>query len=141
MNIAERYAPLLGRLLIAQLFLVSGFNKITGFSGTADFMAGAGMPMAAVLLVGAIVLEILGGASVLLGYRAKLGALALIVFTVPATLIFHNYWALEGAEAYTQMLMFTKNVAIVGGLLVIAGLGSGPLSLDSAGKANSPQAA
>jgi len=82
-------------------------------------------------LAGAIIFEVLGGLSVLLGFKARLGAIALIIFTIPAALIFHNFWAFEGMEQQTQMIMFMKNLAIIGGLLLITSFGSGPLSIDN----------
>ena len=82
-------------------------------------------------LLGAIVFEVGGGLSVILGYRARWGALALIVFTVPATLIFHNFWALEGMDQQINMIMFMKNLSMIGGLSLVAAYGAGPVSLDA----------
>ncbi|MBV1906161.1 MAG: DoxX family protein [Pseudomonadales bacterium] len=127
----NRFIPLIGRTLIAFIFIMSGVNKIGGWEQTAGYMASKGMPAAFIFLAGAVIFEILGGLSVLLGYKAKLGALALILFTVPASIIFHNFWAFEGMQQQTQMIMFMKNLAIIGGLLLVTGFGSGPLSMDN----------
>jgi len=92
-------------------------------------MAKMGMPMADLLLVGAIVCEFGGAIMVLLGWNACLGALLLIVFTVPATLIFHNFWAVDPAQYQNQFNHFMKNLAIIGGLAYVMAAGSGPYSL------------
>ncbi len=127
----DAYATLAGRILLAAIFVISGFSKITGFEGTVGYMEAYGMPMAQVFLVGAIVLELGGGLMVLLGWKARLGALALIVFTIPTTLIFHQFWGLEDAgQAMTQQIMFMKNLSMIGGLLILYVHGAGALSLD-----------
>lgn len=127
----NRYLPLLGRIFISFIFIMSGLNKIGGWEQTAAYMASKGMPAVPLFLAAAIVFELLGGLSVLLGFKARLGALALIVFTVPATIIFHNFWTLTGMEQQMQMIMFMKNIAIMGGLLFVVSFGSGALSLDN----------
>jgi putative oxidoreductase len=130
MNQGNRFVPLLGRILLALIFLISGLGKIFDWQGTAGYMASKGMPLIPFFLLGAIVLELVGGLAVLLGFKARIGALLLIVFLIPATLIFHNFWTLTGMERQIQMIMFLKNLAIMGGLLLVVGLGPGPLSLD-----------
>ncbi|UCD57100.1 MAG: DoxX family protein [Candidatus Hydrogenedentota bacterium] len=122
----KNFVPLSARVLISQIFLASGWGKIMDPSGTQHYMAAHGMPLTALFLVGAIVLELGGGLSVLLGYKARWGAVALIVFLIPTTLIFHTAFAER-----LQQIMFMKNSAILGGLLMVACFGSGPLSLDA----------
>ncbi len=134
MSAIERYIPLGGRALLALIFLLSGFGKVTGFAGTVGYMEAYGMPMASFLLVGAIIFELGGGLSLLLGFKARLGALALIIFTIPATLIFHAFWSVPAEAAMAEQINFLKNIAIIGGLLMVVAYGSGPLSLDK-GKA------
>jgi putative oxidoreductase len=131
MEPAKRWAPLIGRILLSLIFVMSGLQKITAWDQTAGYMAAKHMPVVPLFLTGAIALEVLGGLSVLTGFRARLGALALIVFLIPTTLIFHNFWAYTGQEQQMQMINFMKNLAILGGLFVVAGLGAGGLSLDS----------
>ena len=121
----QRYLPLIGRILIALIFLLSAFGKITDFSGTQQYMASAGMPATGLLLVAAIAFELFGALSVLLGFRARWGAIALIVFLIPATLIFHTDFADQN-----QMIHFMKNLSIMGGLLFVVAHGSGAFSLD-----------
>ena len=130
-ELVQRFGPLAGRVLMALIFLNSGVGKIGGFSATAGFMAGKGMPMAEVLLVGAIVFELAGAIMLILGWRVHWGALLLIAFTVPATLAFHNFWVVDAAQVQNQLNHFMKNVAIVGGLLYVMAFGAGPLSLDN----------
>lgn len=134
-QILNRYQPwglLAGRILLAYIFVLSGYGKITGFAGTAGFMAKYGMPMIEFFLVCAILLELVGSLMLVLGWKARWGALALIVFTVPTTLIFHAYWAVPPEQAYGQMIQFQKNLAILGGLLYVLFAGAGRLSLDKA---------
>jgi putative oxidoreductase len=125
------WAPLLGRICLSAIFLLSGFNKIANWEQTAGYMQSKEMPLVPLFLAGAIVLEVVGGLSVLLGYKARIGALLLLVFLIPATLIFHNFWALTGQEQQLQMIQFLKNVAIAGGLLLMLGFGAGPVSFDN----------
>lgn len=130
-EMVRQYGPLVGRILMALIFLKSGFGKITGFAGTAGFMASKGMPFAEVLLAGALVFELAGAIMLVLGWRVHWGALLLIVFMIPATLMFHNFWAVDAAQYQNQLNHFLKNVAMVGGLLYVMAFGAGPLSLDS----------
>jgi len=130
-NLAKAYGPLVGRIMIAPLFLLSGFHKITGFSAVAGMMATSGMPFAEVLLVGSIVFELGGGLMVLVGWHARWGALLLAVFTIPATLMFHNFWAVDAAQYQSQLSQFMKNLAILGGLAYVMAMGSGPFSVKS----------
>ena len=120
-----------GRFLLALMFVMAGFSKITGFAGTVGYMASKGMPAAEVLAALTIVLEIGGGLALLFGWQARWAALALALFTLLASVIFHNFWALPEAQKMMQQLMFMKNLAIVGGLFMVVALGAGPASLDA----------
>jgi|SRR5581483_12442670 len=113
---------LAGRVLLAMIFLAAAFGKITNFDETTRFMASHSIPWTSFCCVAAIAIEILGGVSLVLGFYAKHGAAALLVYLAPVTLIFHL-----GADQRIQLL---KNLAIAGGLLEIAAFGPGPLSLD-----------
>ena len=123
-------STLAGRALLALIFIVSGFGKITGFSGTAGFMASKGMPMAEVLLVGTIAVEFLGGLMLLVGWKARWAALAIFLFIIPTTLIFHNPIGLTGQEAQNQIINVMKNLSIMGGMLMVFACGPGAWSLD-----------
>lgn len=131
MDAVTKFTPLVGRLILAAIFLISGLGKIGNWGGTAGYMAAKGMPLVSLFLLGAIVIEVLGGASIVLGLKARLGALALIVFLIPVTLIFHNFWAFEGQAMQQQVIQFLKNLSILGGLLFVAVYGAGPVSIDS----------
>ena len=122
--------PLAGRGLLSLIFIMSAFGKVTSWEGTAGYMASKGMPAVPFFLTAAILFELFGGLSVLAGYKARLGAIALIIFLIPATLIFHNFWAYQGMEQQMQMINFLKNLSIVGGLLLVTAFGPGPLSVD-----------
>jgi putative oxidoreductase len=131
MALVEKFGPLLGRILIALLFIPAGINKITGFGGTVGYIASKGLPLPQVAAAGTIVVEVVVGLALLVGFKARYAALILAAFTVAASVIFHNFWALPEAQKMMQQLMFTKNFAIVGGLLFIAAFGAGPLSVDN----------
>lgn len=131
-NIAANmnFLPLVGRVLLGILFLLSGINKLMGPGGTAGFIASKGLPMADVLVWIVIAVEIVGGLMLITGYKSWLAALGLVVFTLAATVIFHNFWALEGQAKTIQQILFMKNLAIIGGLLLLAHFGPGSMSLD-----------
>lgn len=128
---ASNLAALIGRLLIALMFILAGIGKIGGFAGVAGYIGSKGLPLPQLLAVGTIVLEIVAGLALLVGFKTRWAAAALAAFTVLATLLFHNYWAMPAEQQQVQQLMFMKNLAIVGGLLMITVLGAGGLSVDS----------
>mgnify|MGYP003621202640 CR=1 FL=1 len=121
---------LIGRIFLALLFLTSGAAKIMDYQGVSQYMAGANMPMIQIALPIAIAMEIGGALGLILGFQTRLAALVLVVYTVVASWFFHNFWALSGQEAQMQMIQFTKNLALIGGLLVVMAAGAGRLSID-----------
>lgn len=121
---------LVGRTLIAAIFIFSGFNKLADWSGTAAYMESVGLPMVGLLLPLAAAAEILGGLSVATGTFARAGALALIAFLIPTSFVFHDFWNLEGEARAAQMAHFFKNLSIMGGLIVLLGYGAGRVSVD-----------
>jgi len=122
---------LVGRLLLALLFLPAGISKIGGFAGTAGYIASKGLPLPEAGAAIAILVEVLGGLALIAGFGTRLAALVLALFTLVATFIFHNYWGVPADQAFVQQLMFNKNIAVVGGLLVLAAHGAGAWSLDA----------
>ncbi|HEX9672266.1 MAG TPA: DoxX family protein [Burkholderiales bacterium] len=136
-NLVKAYGPVVGRILITPLFLLSGYQKITGFTAVAATMGKAGLPFPEFLLVGSIAFELGGGLMVLLGWHARFGALLLAVFTLAATLVFHNFWAVDAAQYSNQLNHFMKNLSILGALVFIMAAGSGPFSLGKEGKSGS----
>lgn len=131
MALIEKFGPLLGRILIAAMFIPAGFSKIGGFAGTVGYITSKGLPLPEVGAVIAIVVEIGAGLALLAGFKARYAALVLALFTLAASVFFHNFWAVPEAAKMVQQLMFMKNIAVVGGLLFIAAYGAGPLSVDS----------
>lgn len=129
MNVLNRYGSLTGRILIALIFILSGFSKIAGFDGTVGYIASQGLPTPPLLAIVAIIVEIGGGLMLVLGWRARWGAVALLVFTALAALLFHNFWSVPADQAQIQTIMFMKNISIMGGLLFVVVHGSGKLSL------------
>jgi putative oxidoreductase len=121
----KAFAVLIGRILLVLIFLKSGVGKIENFQGTAQYMASYGMPYTNFFLVGAIFFELVGGITVILGYFARFGALLLLIFLIPTTLIFHNTFVDP-----KMMIQFIKNVSMFGGILVLLAVGPGRLSLD-----------
>lgn len=120
---------LLGRLALAALFLPAGLSKISGFEGTVGYINSAGLPLASVAAVIAILVEVGGGLALITGLFTRLAALVLAGFTAIASVTFHAYWAVPAEQAFMQQLMFYKNVGIVGGLLVLAAHGAGAWAL------------
>lgn len=123
--------PLVARLLMVALFLPAGLNKITGFEGTVGYIASVGLPLATVGAVVAIVVEVVGSLALLAGFATRWAALALALFTLGASVFFHNYWAMPAEQQFVQQLMFFKNLGVVGGLLTLAAAGAGAWSLDA----------
>ena len=117
-------ALLVGRALLSAMFILGGISKITGYAGTAGYMASQGVPSALLPLV--ILTELGGGLAILLGFQTRLVAILLAGFTVIASLIFHMNWAQAG-----QQIMFMKNVAVVGGFLALFVAGAGRYSVDA----------
>lgn len=118
------YSILIGRIFLAQIFLLSGINKITSYQASAEYMASGGVPGA--LLPAVIALEILASLAIIIGFRTKWAAWALAAFTLVAALLYHMDFGNQ-----MQMIQFMKNIAIAGGLLVLAEHGAGPISLDA----------
>ncbi len=133
MDTLNRYGPLVGRILIALIFIFSGFGKITGFEGTVGYIASKGLPLPQLAAIGAIIVELGGGILLVVGWKARWAAAAMLVFTAVAAVIFHDFWAVPAAQAQGQMIHFMKNISILGGLLYVMVHGSGPISVDSDG--------
>ncbi len=123
-------AALVGRILLALMFVVAGVGKIGGFDGTVGYIASKGLPLPVMLAAGTVALEIVAGVALIVGYKARWAALALAAFTLLATVIFHAYWAMPAEQQMVQRLMFLKNIAVTGGLLAVFAFGAGRYSLD-----------
>jgi putative oxidoreductase len=134
MNAIERLGPLAGRVMMAALFIPSGFSKLAGFQGTVGYIASKGLPLPQLGAVAAIVVELLVAAALLLGWRTRWAALILMLFTLAAAVLFHNYWGVPPEQKMMQAINFWKNVAIAGGLLFVAAHGPGPYAVDREGR-------
>jgi len=123
----------LARVLLSAIFLMAAVgNDIPNFSGVAHAMASVGVPAPQVMLVGAIVFLIVGSLSVIVGYKARIGAALLLVFLILATYYFHDFWALTDPHAKEmQMIQFLKNLSMMGGMLFVIANGPGPMSVDA----------
>jgi putative oxidoreductase len=129
-SIPKGAVVLLGRLLFVLLFLMAGPNHFS--KQTIAYAASQGVPFASFAVPLSGVLAIAGGLSILLGYRAKLGAWLIALFLIPVTLLMHRFWAVtDPMMQQMQMVMFMKNVAILGGALLVSQFGAGPFSLDA----------
>jgi putative oxidoreductase len=121
---------LIARILLAGMFLYFGYGKIGGFDGTAGYIASKGLPVPQVLAAATIALEIGAGLLLVVGWKARWAALALAVFTFVASVIFHAFWAVPADQVSTQRLFFYKNMAALGGLLLLTAFGPGRWSID-----------
>lgn len=121
---------LIGRILLALLFVPAGFGKIAGFAGTAGYIASKGVPLPELAAAAAIGVELGLGLLLLVGWQTRWAALGIALFTVVITFIFHNFWAVPADQVMQQQLSFFKNMAAVGGLLTVAAWGAGAWSVD-----------
>ena len=125
----EHYGPLAARVLLAQVFIVSGFGKLKAFAATASFMANLGIPASQAMLVLTIALELGGGILLVLGWQARWLAIAFFGFTFLTAVVVHPFWNAEAQSLGGQLNNFMKNLAIMGGMLYVVIHGPGPLSL------------
>jgi putative oxidoreductase len=130
MKTYQNILNLLGRLLIVVLFLPAGLSKLTGFEGTVGYFASLGLPVATLAVVVAIIAEVLGGIALLVGFQTRIVAILLAVFTLAASIAGHAFWTAPADAAFVQQLLFFKNIAVIGGLLVLASAGAGKFSMD-----------
>lgn len=133
MNALKTPLTVAGRVLLALMFVMSGLTKLVHVQGTASHIASAGLPLPTVLAVLAGLTEAFGGLAVMTGFMARWGALALAAFTLLASVLFHPFWSVPEAQVGVTQLLFMKNMAVIGGLLLVAALGPGPASLGSRG--------
>ena len=127
------YAAPLGRVLLSIMFITSGLQKITGYAGTQGYMEMMGVP--GFLLPIVIIVEVVGGIALLIGWQARLSAFLLAGFSLVSGFLFHYLPSLgmEGMEAQGQMISFMKNVTIAGGMLMVTAFGPGAVSVEKRG--------
>ena len=121
---------LVGRILLGLIFVLSGFQKLMGFSGLVGTIAGKGLPMPEALAVLSVAIELGAGFLLVVGWKARWAALLLFLFIIPVSLVYHNFWTMEGAQAAMNKIQFMKNVSIMGGMLLAAAFGPGRYSID-----------
>jgi putative oxidoreductase len=127
---AQNLGALVGRVLLALIFLFSGAGKVMDPAGTLGYMNSAGLPAPQLLLWASVVVEIGAGLALVLGWKARWGAAALVLWMIPVTAVFHNPWAGDPSQAPMQMIHLMKNIAIIGGLLMVLAFGPGGWSAD-----------
>lgn len=127
----ESFGMLLGRILIASYFLISGVTKVASFESSLALYQQQDIPYPTLILYVSTLLLIFGGIFVLLGYKTRLGAFLLILALLPATFLFHNFWDHQGDDLVFEAVFFFKDVAIVGGLLYVLSRGGGLCSVDA----------
>lgn len=128
-----KYALVAGRILFSLIFILSSFGHFK--AETIGFAASKGVPLASVLVPLSGIIELIAGVAIMIGYRVRIAAWLLIVFMVPVTLTFHQFWTVTDPMAFQlEFAMFLKNVSIMGGALILAYFGAGELSVDAAGK-------
>jgi putative oxidoreductase len=132
MNPATRdLAALIGRVLLAIIFVQSGWSKIGGYEGVAQYIASKGLPLADILALAAIVIEFGGGLLIVIGWKARWAAAAMVVFLLVITPLFHKYWGpdVPPAQVQSQKINFQKNLSILGGMLLLVAFGPGRISI------------
>lgn len=127
----QNLLALVSRMLIALIFLLSGLHKISDFAGATTYIEYAGLPMPTLGAIIAIVIEVGGAISLILGFHTRSMAAIMALFTVIAAVCFHDFWTMTGAAVTVNQIMFLKNISIAGGLLMLVAFGAGNLSLES----------
>jgi putative oxidoreductase len=127
------FSMFIGRLCLGALFLISGIFKFITYDASIQYMAAKGFTMVPFFLIAAACVEIVFALALIIGYKVRLSALILILYLIPVTIIFHDFWNLLGADRAMQMIHFLKNIGIFGGLFYILGAGSGKWGCDACG--------
>jgi putative oxidoreductase len=130
MHSLYQLAFLLGRICLGLVFILAGSDKFAHPEATAAYMTAKGMTMVPFFMYGAALVELIGGLSLILGFKARWGATLLTLFLIAVSVIIHNFWNEEGSAAAIDKINFMKNVGIIGGLLYVIGCGAGSLSID-----------
>ena len=122
--------PLIGRLLITLVFLASAATKIMYWNGSADLVA-TKLPMPSLMLGASAAVEILGSLCLLLGFQARIAAFIVFLYLLPTTFIFHDFWNMQDGLRADNKMHFLKNLAVMGGLLMVSAYGAGKWSIDA----------
>ena len=125
---------LVGRFLLGMYFIIPGIQKITDFENMSAYMQAHDVPLIGVLLPLTILIQLAAGTALIVGFKGKLAAFILAGLTLVISIYMHDFWGMEeGVARMHEMQNFVKNMAIMGGLLVVAGLGTGKFSIDNRG--------
>jgi len=130
-NSSASIVPLLGRILLSVVFILSGISKITSFSMEEGYVISRHLPLPAVALTVALIIELAVGLAILTGLFTRFFAWLAFLYMIPTTFLFHNFWTMSGMDRYDNIIHFQKNLAIMGGLLLLAAFGPGAYSVDS----------
>lgn len=131
-NSLQNPLSLIGRVLLALLFVPAGLSKLTGFAGTVGYIASKGVPLPELAAAAAVGVELGFGLLLLVGFQTRWAALGMALFTFVISFIFHNFWGVPADQVMVQQINFFKNMAVVGGLLTVMAWGAGRWSLDGA---------
>jgi putative oxidoreductase len=131
MNSANDITTLAGRILIAVIFLISGFFKVGAYAQIVGYAAAMHLPAPGAAIAVAAGVELACGLAILAGFKTRFAAWLLFLYLIPVSIVFHNFWAVQGQEQQTQMVNFLKNVAIMGAMLVLSVNGAGAYSVDA----------
>jgi putative oxidoreductase len=131
MDAVEKFVPVVGRFLLALVFVLAGFAKIWGLDGTAAQMASHGIPLPNLLVYGVVALEFGGGLLLMFGLFTRPIALIFALYLLTLALVFHNYWAMPEAQMHAQQIAFMEHLAMLGGMLYVFAFGAGAYSLDA----------
>jgi putative oxidoreductase len=123
--------PLVGRILLSLMLVWSGFSKVMAFSLMTGYAAAKHLPAPALAIGAAAAIEILGALAIIFGFKTKCVAWVIFLYLIPVTLVFHNFWAVQGPGHIDSLVHFMKNTAIMGGFLMLAAFGAGGYSLDA----------
>ena len=130
-DVIKQWGPLVGRILISVIFIMSGLGKVMQFDAQVGYAASHGVPAASLAIILSIVVELVAATMIIAGYRARLGAALLLLWMIPVTFMMHAFWGVEDPMAQQiQMIMFLKNLAMMGAMLLIMAHGPGPKSLN-----------
>lgn len=122
---------LIGRILLALMFIPAGFGKLANVAGTTGYFASKGLPFGSVLVVLVGALELFGGLALVLGFKVRWVGLALALFTLGASLVGHAYWSMPEGQQMVNQMLFMKNISVMGGMLLVSALGAGAISWDA----------
>lgn len=122
----------IGRIILSSIFIFSAKGILTDFQGTITFTKAAGITIGTeFLVIAAVILEIVGILSFITGYKIEIGAISLLIFIIPVTFIFHQFWKYTGQEAVMQLGYFFSDFGLIGGIIILLGTGAGPISIEN----------